>query len=157
MISELQPSEIDRLLHSEIVGHLGFHARGRTDVVPITYVFDGESIIGHTGLGHKVMMMRENPSVCFEVDRVDRSGSWESVIIHGEFQELHDEEASHASSALLDHIAAFERLGRRPVPHGGGRFVPGGEDASRPEVVFRISIEEKTGRRGMLARRRTAT
>ena len=155
MISELQPSEIDRLLRSEIVGHLGYHARGRTDVVPITYVYDGQSIVGHTGLGHKVLMMRENPAVCFEVDRVDRKGDWESVIVHGEFQELHDEEATHALSALLDHIAAFERLDKTPVPHGLGRFVPGEEEdvPGRPEVVFRIAIADQSGRRGTLLRR----
>lgn len=155
MITELQPAEIDRLLHSEIVGHLGLHARGQTEVVPITYVFDGNSIIGHTGLGHKVHMMRENPSVCFEVDRMDRRGGWESVIVHGEFQELRDDEASDALDALLDHIAAFERLDKHPVPHGAGRIEPGGEVASRPEVVFRIAIEDKTGRRGTLLQRRT--
>ncbi|NVB85001.1 MAG: pyridoxamine 5'-phosphate oxidase family protein [Kofleriaceae bacterium] len=151
MIRELQTAEIDRLLRSEIIGRLGFHARGRTDVVPITYVFDGKSIIGHTGLGHKVMMMRENPSVCFEVDHIDRTGGWESVLVHGEFQELHDDDATHALDALLDHIAAFERLDKRPVTHGAGRFAPGGGE--RPEVVFRIAIEDKTGRGGTILQR----
>lgn len=154
MISELEPSEIDRLLHSEIVGRLGFHARGRTDVVPITYVFDGASIIGHTGLGFKVIMIRENPAVCFEVDNVDLRGEWESVILHGEFQELREDEARTALNRLLDRIAAFEKLGKRPVSHGAGRFVPGGEDvAIRPEVVFRIAIADRTGRRGTFPRR----
>jgi nitroimidazol reductase NimA-like FMN-containing flavoprotein (pyridoxamine 5'-phosphate oxidase superfamily) len=149
MISELEPSEIDRLLHSEIVGRLGFYARGRTDVVPITYVFDGRCIIGHTGLGYKVMMMRENPAVCFEVDHVDRRGGWESVVVNGEFQELAGEEARLALGSLLDHIAAYERLDKRPVPHGAGRFVPGAEGPpTRQEVVFRIAITERTGRRG---------
>lgn len=50
MIRELEPSEIDRPLHSEIMGRIGFHSRRRTDVVPITYVIDGTSIIVHTGL-----------------------------------------------------------------------------------------------------------
>jgi nitroimidazol reductase NimA-like FMN-containing flavoprotein (pyridoxamine 5'-phosphate oxidase superfamily) len=152
MIRELHPEEIDRLLHGEIVGRIGFSARGRTDVVPITYLFDGTSIIGHTGLGHKVLMMRENPSVCFEVDRIDRTGGWESVLVHGEFQELHDDEATHALEALLDHIAAFERLDKKQVSHGAGRFSPGSEE-ERPEVVFRIAIEDKTGRSGTIMRR----
>ena len=70
MIGELAMNEIDQVLREGVIGRIGCHARGRTYVVPVTYVYDGVSIIGHTGDGLKVRMMRENPVVCFEVDQL---------------------------------------------------------------------------------------
>ena len=37
MVGWLSPAEIEELLHTELVAHLGCHADGRTYVVPITY------------------------------------------------------------------------------------------------------------------------
>ena len=37
MVGWLSPAEIEDLLHTELVAHLGCHADGRTYVVPITY------------------------------------------------------------------------------------------------------------------------
>jgi nitroimidazol reductase NimA-like FMN-containing flavoprotein (pyridoxamine 5'-phosphate oxidase superfamily) len=71
MLGTLTDAQIDRLLHTESVGRIGCHAGGRPYVVPVTYVYDGSAIYGHTGDGMKVRMMRENPAVCFEVDRME--------------------------------------------------------------------------------------
>jgi len=113
----------------------------------MTYVYDGSSILSHTGTGLKVRMMRENPNVCFEVDRVTEDGGWQSVIVHGRAEELHGDEARSALQRLFDHLDTVER-GRRVSPtHGAGRFTPGREQvAVRSEVIFRIRVEEKTGR-----------
>ncbi len=157
MITELDTGEIDRVLYSECFGRLGCHSRERTYVVPMTYVYDGASIISHTGAGLKVRMVRENPIVCFEVDRVNQDGSWESAIVHGRFVELHGEEARSARQQLLDHLDAVERWQGVPPTHGAGRFVPWREHgAARPEVIFRIEVDEKTGRSERLPGRVTA-
>jgi nitroimidazol reductase NimA-like FMN-containing flavoprotein (pyridoxamine 5'-phosphate oxidase superfamily) len=157
MITELTVAEIDRVLYSEWLGRLGCHSRARTYVVPMTYVYDGSSILGHTGAGLKIRMMRENPSVCFEVDRVHQDGSWQSVIVNGRFEELHGEEAGAALRQLHEHLAATERWQGVAPTHGAGRMEPGRADGvARPEVIFRIKVLEKSGRSEKLPGRVTA-
>lgn len=147
MITELGIAEIDRVLESECFGRLGCHSRDRTYVVPMTYAYDGSSIISHTGDGLKVRMMRENPKVCFEVDRMNEDGGWQSVIVHGRFEELHADEAKAALQRLVDHLHTVERRPGVPLTHGAGRSTPWREQtAVRSEVTFRIRVEEKTGR-----------
>jgi uncharacterized protein len=51
--------------------------------VPVTYAFHRGDIYGHSGVGMKVRMMRANPHVCFEVDRVVSQSNWQSVIAWG--------------------------------------------------------------------------
>jgi uncharacterized protein len=151
MIMELRASEIDRVLYSECFGRLGCHSRDRVYVVPMTYVFDGSSIISHTGSGLKVRMMRENPRVCFEVDHVNADGGWQSVIVHGAFDELHGDEARFALERLLDHFDLVEQRQGVMPPHGAGRVTPWCEQGStRADVIFRITVEEKTGRSEVL-------
>lgn len=147
MITKLDAAQIDRVLYSECFGRLGCHSRERTYVVPMTYVYDGTSIISHTGTGLKVSMMRQNPRVCFEVERVNEDGSWQSAIVQGHFEELHGEEARIALEQLLTHLDALEEWRGVAVTHGAGRFGPQREEgASHPEIVFRIRLDEKTGR-----------
>src|SRR5450759_5847288 len=98
MLGSLSPTEIDELLRTEVVARLGCHSDGRTYVVPITYVYDGESLIGHSAYGLKLRMMRQNPAVCVEVDRLEDLANWRSVIAWGRFEEL---TGAAASAALV--------------------------------------------------------
>ena len=45
MLGSLSSAEIEDLLRTEVVARLGCHAEGRTYVVPITYVYDGDALI----------------------------------------------------------------------------------------------------------------
>ena len=106
MLGRLSPEEIEHLLVSEITGRIGCHADGRTYVVPITYVYESGHVYCHSAEGQKIRMMRKNPEVCFEVDRVEDIGNWKSVIATGQFQELGGREALDAMDVL---IARFRR------------------------------------------------
>lgn len=145
MIGELGPHQIEQVLHEQVIGRIGCHARGRTYVVPITYAYDGDAIVGHTGDGLKVQMMRENPEVCFEVEDLRHLPRWSSVIAQGRYEEL----AGAAAEAALGRLTA--RLQASPPGvagrpgEGAGVFAPVSH-AQRPEVIFRIVITEKTGR-----------
>ena len=89
MLGKLNRSQIDNLLRSEVTGRIGCHSRNKTYIVPLTFAYDGEYIYCHTIEGLKTRMMRENPHVCFEVDRVDNMANWQSAIIWGTYEELH--------------------------------------------------------------------
>ena len=145
MLGELTADEIEKLLESELIGRIGCHADGRTYVVPVTYVYDGAAIIGHTGQGLKVEMMRENPEVCFEVEDLRHLPRWSSVVIQGRYEELHGAAAASALDRLMARLQASPP-GMSEMPwQGAGVFAPG-THAQRPEVMFRIAILEKTGR-----------
>lgn len=56
MLGELNKGQIEQVLLSELIGRIGCYADGQTYVVPITYVYDGESIYGHSVDGMKLRM-----------------------------------------------------------------------------------------------------
>lgn len=147
MTGLLDDAQIERLLRSEWIGRLGCHARERTYVVPVTYVYDGTAIYGQTGKGLKIEMMRENPKVCFEIDHSPDIASWESVIVHGRYEELQDEAADAAVATLIGRLSKLRTSEGRTPPHGAGRIEVGTEDAGpRVEIVYRIVVDERSGR-----------
>lgn len=131
MIDELDSAEADDFLRTQLVGRVGCHADGRTFVVPVIYVWDGECVYVQSIEGRKIAMMRANPEVCFEVDEYLPGGSWRSVIVEGVYEEL-EGTAADAALALLVH-----RLRR-----------PGAERprSARKPVAFRIRARSVTGR-----------
>jgi nitroimidazol reductase NimA-like FMN-containing flavoprotein (pyridoxamine 5'-phosphate oxidase superfamily) len=139
----LTAEQIDQVLRSEVVGRIGCHAEGKTYVVPIAYVYDGQHIYGHTGGGLKLRMLRANPDVCFEVDHIVSLSNWQSVIAWGQFEELHGAEADRAVRLLAERIRPLVGDDERQIADDAAR----GEtmDEQRP-VVYRISLTEVTGR-----------
>ena len=147
MLGTLTPVEIERLLASEFTGRIGCHADGRTYVVPITYAYRSGNVYCHGAEGQKVRMMRKQPDVCFEIDRVEDLGNWKSVIAEGRFHELGGREALEAMDVL---IARFAELERAQEPHPSYVLRASESESSRadgrPIVLFRIELAEKTGR-----------
>ena len=147
MLGELSAQEIEELLHSEVTGRIGCHADGRTYVVPITYAYEKGYVYCHSADGLKLRMMRKNPNVCFEVDRVQDVGNWKSVIATGRFEELSGREAIAAMDVL---ISRFGEMGPAAPAHPS--FVIRSSDAEPPRadgrtiVLYRFRLAEKTGR-----------
>lgn len=147
MLGELNQQQIDQVLRSEAVGRIGCHAEGKTYVVPVCYVYDGESIYGDTTEGLKLRMMRANPHVCFEVDHMDSLANWRSVIAWGTFEELGGEEASRVMQLLLNRYLPL--LGSETGPsqrEEEGTGAPKANMTGRTAVIYRIRLTEKTGR-----------
>jgi uncharacterized protein len=144
MLGEMTPNRIEHMLHLEVVGRIGCHASGRTYVVPISYMYDGEAIYAYSFEGLKLQMMRENPNVCFEVDRFDTLANWESVVIQGRFEELAGEQAA-AGRTLL--VQGFQRL-YMPWLRNPPRVVDEGwvRKGGAMPVVYRIVPLSKSGR-----------
>jgi hypothetical protein len=138
MLGELNAAQTEDLLRNSVIGRIGCHAFGKTYVVPITYAYDGKAIYAHSKEGMKLHMMRENPHVSFEVDYIDSVGNWESVIAFGLFQELAGDEARKRFAWLVDELS--NRLNGPP----GETVHP--TDGTAPAVVYRIVLEEKSGR-----------
>jgi hypothetical protein len=144
MLGELTQTEIQSLLSTEVVARIGCHANGRTYVVPITYAYDDGAIIGHSGDGMKVEMMRKNPFVCVEVDRMDTLANWRSVIAWGHYEELTGRTAVDAIEKLANRLAHLSPSETSVPAPGRGRG--GQEPPAHAVVVYRIRLTETTGR-----------
>jgi len=145
MLGRLNDRQIERLLHSELVGRIGCQSKGRVYVVPVTYAYDSESVYCHSRDGLKLEMMRENPDVCFEVERIADLANWQTVVAQGTFEELKGAAASFAMQLLVDRLEPIiisETGG--PVHDSEARSKPIGSDAVAR--VFRIKLKERTGR-----------
>ena len=146
MLGQLTKKEIEEVLTSNVVGRIGCTARNKVYVVPVTYAYDGESIIGHTVEGMKIEFLRENPECCFEVDVVKDLADWESVIAWGTFEELKGDDAQKASDFLMHRIAPVmpdetsqsHRMGPLPTVRQA--------TFEKNPIVYRIRIKEKSGR-----------
>jgi len=134
---ELSPAEVEDFLREQVVARIGCTAAGEIYVVPVIYAYDGGAAYVMSVEGRKIRMMRENPRVCFEVDRYEPdTGSWRSVIAGGAYEELEGEAAAEALALLARSFSARTgREARRPAGADPGRV-----------VAFRIRLDGATGR-----------
>jgi len=144
MLGELNREQIESLLHGNVVGRIGCHDHRGTYVVPVTYVYDGDSIIGHTSPGRKIDMMRNNPQVCFEVDSVTNMANWQSVVAWGKFEELNGDEAVESMRKFADRLAPLMTSETARAEH-----VMNTDDLQEGEfryIIYKIRLGKKTGR-----------
>lgn len=147
MIGKLTEPEIDEVLKQNTLGHIGCTDGGRPYVVPVSYVFDGKNIIGHSVEGLKVAIMRNNPLVCFEVDEMKDFTHWKSVVLWGEFRELTEERERYQAMKLFVDRMMHLKISESAVPPEvtEARVHPRSPGNIKP-VIYRIIITEKTGR-----------
>jgi|SRR4030095_1079144 len=145
MLGKLNDQEINNLLFEQNVGRIACYADGQLYLVPITYVFDSNFIIGHTNEGTKVRLMRKNPEVCFEVDRMDDIFNWQSVIVRGLYEELKGDEAAKAFQLIYQRLEDLMST-KGSHPHENEPTIHKRDIAIDSAIVYRIRILEKTGR-----------
>lgn len=144
MFGELTNTQVEELLHKQILGRIGCHADGVTYIVPISYAYDGRFIYGHTFEGMKMRMMRRNPRICFEVDDTSNMANWQSVIAWGVMEELPEGPTRED---------AIRKLEKRAMPvqasetaHLSSQWPFPSEMEEVPGIIFRVALEQKTGR-----------
>jgi hypothetical protein len=135
MIRPLNGDEARRLLSSYSLGRLGCLFEGTPYVVPICYVYDGDSLYSHSLPGRKITAMRDNPRVCLQADEIKDESHWKSVIAFGTYEEITDPQ--ERERVVRKFFARFPYL--TPV-----ESVPV-HDGQSSVVVFRIRISEITG------------
>ncbi len=145
MLGTLNDTQIENLLSSQIIGRLACTDGKQPYVVPVTFKYDGKYIYGQTNKGRKLKILRKNPNVCFEVDRMTDMRNWESVIVYGKFEELGKDEAEEARVIFFNRI--FPLMTSSTI-HAHEHEVTGTvNDSTRVKyVMYRIKIEKITGR-----------
>jgi nitroimidazol reductase NimA-like FMN-containing flavoprotein (pyridoxamine 5'-phosphate oxidase superfamily) len=147
MLGDLSDQEMEDLLRSETIGRLGCHAAGMTYVVPVAYVFEGGYVYSHSPEGRKIRMMRRNPEVCFEVDRVASIDDWKSVIAWGPYEELAGDAARFGIDLLMRRLStpSLGTTGHPSYPLRWAESRPPEPDG--PVVVaYRIRLRRMRGR-----------
>ncbi len=145
MFGEMNRREIDALLESQIVGRLACCVEDNPYVVPMSYAYDGEYIYAHAKDGKKIQMMRKNPNICFQVDKMEDMANWQSVIVWGEYEEL---------TSRIERNLALKILMERILPIVSSETVhlsphwpfPPQKIDSISGIVFRIKVQKVTGR-----------
>ncbi|GAB2515541.1 pyridoxamine 5'-phosphate oxidase family protein [Spirosoma aerophilum] len=140
MLRDLSPEVTEYILRNQFFGRIGCAANGQVLVLPVTYLYDGQAIYGQTREGTKTSLLRQNPSVCFEVDEMCSPTCWRSVVVQGIYEELEGDDRLYAETRL-----------------GPGRMAPIRESLppeleetpQKSSVVYRIRILSKTGRSEM--------
>ncbi|MGI9544552.1 MAG: pyridoxamine 5'-phosphate oxidase family protein [Cyclobacteriaceae bacterium] len=145
MLGDLNQEQIKNLLSSQMIGRLGCHADDKTYVVPVTYAYDKEYLYMHTQEGMKIKMMRKNPQVCFEVDRVENMANWQSAVVWGTYEELNGKEAERALQTLVNRVMPLV-TSQTSRPRYGLDKPHAPINPKMKTVVFRIKMTETTGR-----------
>jgi uncharacterized protein len=137
-IRELTADETEALLRARAVGRIAYSWHDHVDVEPVHYVYEDRAIHGRTSAGAKLLALRHNPWVAFEVDEVLGPYDWRSVVAHGTVYVLHPEGTPADRLAYARALDLARRIepaaltARDPVPWR--------------TVLFRISVDHVTGR-----------
>jgi uncharacterized protein len=146
MLGKLNNDQIDHVLNSSVIGRIGCSNGKTVYIIPVAFAYHKGNIYAHSREGSKVKVMRKNPNVCFQVDSIDNYTNWRSVQVWGTFEELTTEdEQKSGMKILMDRLAPIKTSETtRPAP----QFSRPPEIVEKPfkTVVYRIRIEEKTGR-----------
>ncbi len=144
MLGELNETQMNNLLSSQVVGRLACTDGKQPYIVPVTYTYDGQYIYGQTNEGTKLKMLRKNPNVCFEVDIMTDMRNWQSVVVSGKFEELQGVKEKKAREILFGKV--FTLMTSSTI-HAHEHGVTNELDDNRIRyVMYRIKIKKKSGR-----------
>ena len=74
MLGILNEEQIIQVLTNNVIGRIGCYADEKIYIVPVSYLYDKECLLGHTIRGMKTRMLKKNPMFCFEVDSMQNMG-----------------------------------------------------------------------------------
>jgi uncharacterized protein len=147
-IQEMSESDCFNALRRASLGRLACSHDNQPYIVPIYFVYEGPYLYGFlygfTTLGQKVEWMRSNPLVCVELDEVENSEHWTSILILGRYQEIPDTPEGelsrlHAHTLLQEHGSWWET--------GCASRTHCNPDQPLIPIFYRIRIDRITGRR----------
>lgn len=139
-IKLLSPPLVIELLQQSSFGHLACHVKDDIYLVPFSFTFEDGYIYSHSRPGKKIEMMRQNPKVCVQVEKIQDFYNWKSVIAWGHFEELQDEEGLVAMRRLIKKMTEGEFNQRRSDLEVD--FAAQLESS----IIYRIKIEKSSGR-----------
>lgn len=145
VFTALTPDECQTVLARNHVGRLAFVTKNMVDIEPVHYAAADSWLFVRSAGGSKLEALAHNPFVAFEVDEIEGTFDWRSVVARGTIYVVSEIE-SRIGRAELDHAVTALRT-----------FVP--ETLARDDptpfrtTVYGVHVDQLTGRR---AEQRTA-
>lgn len=143
LIEEMTRDACLDFLRRHRLGRLACACDGQPYITPFYFAVDDSYLYAFGTLGRKIQWMRANPLVCVEVDIIETSERWSSVVVMGRYEEL----AAGSPYERFRH-QAFSLLQQHPVwwEPGFGRMQKAeGEDRALEPLYYRIRIDEISG------------
>ena len=139
IFDELTRAESDEILARNHIGRIAYAFRDRVDIEPVNYAYDGEWIFFRTGAGTKLSTLDKAPWAAFEVDEVEGTFTWRSVVARGTVYradpegDAREREAFVRGAELLRRVVPESFTDDDPVPYR--------------MVLLRLYASEVSGRR----------
>lgn len=138
LFRELSKKESEMLLRRNNVGRVAFSFRDSVDIRPIHYVWRKGWLFGRTSPGDKLVTLRHNQWVAFEVDEISGPLDWSSVVARGTFYVLSPEGSVHDRRLFKRALTAVQVA----APHSFRSDDP----VPFRTLLFGISVDSITGR-----------
>ena len=100
-VEDMSPAEMHALLQRESFGHLGCARDGRPYVVPMHYAYDGKELYFFTTQGMKTQYIDANPQVCLQVEEIQDTTNWRSVMVVGKASEITNSDEMKRAMKLI--------------------------------------------------------
>ncbi|WP_370391513.1 pyridoxamine 5'-phosphate oxidase family protein [uncultured Winogradskyella sp.] len=147
MITTLNKQQCSDVLERNYIGYLSYISNNSPYTVPITYFYNPKEnyIICYSGMGHKIKAMRKSIDVSLAVADIYRANKWESVLVHGKYDEIGGTTAKHYlhefSIGIKDIVLARENKDLDYISEFSSKIY-----ADDIPIVFLIRVEALTGK-----------
>lgn len=137
-IHTLSSEEAKNLFKECKLAHLACHHHDEIYLVPISYVFFENAIYSHSEPGRKIEIMRSNPHVCVQVEKIKDFFHWKSALAWGNYEELSGDEATQAMRMLI--------LSLNEVAPKISSLAVDMTSQLESAIIYRINVTSMTGR-----------
>ena len=135
------------MLKENTVGRIACTDGNMPYVVPVSYIFENNTLLCHSRDGMKIEMMRRNPQVCFEIDEIRDYTHWKCIIAWGIYQELtEDADIEHARQYFSEYMLQMKTSETSDPPHLHGERPHDTKPDYVPAIFYRIHLQKVTGR-----------
>jgi uncharacterized protein len=135
-IEEMAPAQAISLLRKVEFGHLGCARNGRPYVLPVHYSYAEPYIYLFTTEGLKTEFIAANPEICLQVEEVEDSAHWRSVVVTGRAERLtRQADKDYAMSLITRDHPSLDPAINRTWTDAWGRASVAAIYRIRPEIV----------------------
>lgn len=147
MLGKLDQEEIEQLLRTSLVARIGCNDGEKTYVVPVSFVYEGNSLLCHSRDGLKISMMRRNPEVCIEIDDIRDYHHWRCIIAWGIYEELTEEKDQEYAQQFFSELMLRQKTAdTAPSPEVQSDRARLDTPEYIPSIFYRIHLQKITGR-----------
>lgn len=146
--TELSRTACEALLARKHVARLAYSFHDRVDIEPVHYRYVDGWLYARTSAGAKLDVLRHHPWVAFEVDEIEGTFEWRSVVGHGAFFVFDPKGSQFEARAWQRAIEALRAVVPQTCTHG--------DPVPFRTTVFGVHVDDLRGRAATMSPARPA-